>query len=85
MEIVTVLAVLAEFGTATFPKLWPMWTLFRAENEHWKNVRRFRASRDVPLSYDIRKSEYQLKFCRFGNRNIRTISQLLIDISGIAK
>lgn len=31
-----------------------MWTLFRVENEHCTNVGRFRASRDVPLPYEIR-------------------------------
>lgn len=30
-----------------------MWTLFRVENEHCTNVGRFRASRDIPLPYDI--------------------------------
>ncbi|KAL8865215.1 MAG: hypothetical protein Q9198_009425 [Flavoplaca austrocitrina] len=30
-----------------------MWTLFRVENEHCTNVGRFRASRDVPLPYDM--------------------------------
>ncbi|KAL8966408.1 MAG: hypothetical protein Q9183_003385, partial [Haloplaca sp. 2 TL-2023] len=30
-----------------------MWTLFRVENEHCTNVGRFRASRDVPLPYEI--------------------------------
>ena len=30
-----------------------IWTLFRVENEHCTNVGRFRASRDVPLPYDI--------------------------------
>lgn len=30
-----------------------MWSLFRVENEHCTNVGRFRASRDVPLPYDI--------------------------------
>ena len=30
-----------------------MWTLFRVENEHCTNVGSFRASRDVPLPYDI--------------------------------
>ncbi|OAL66729.1 hypothetical protein A7C99_2120 [Trichophyton rubrum] len=30
-----------------------MWTIFRVENEHCTNVGRFRASRDVPLPYDI--------------------------------
>ncbi|KAI9669004.1 MAG: hypothetical protein M1817_005161 [Caeruleum heppii] len=30
-----------------------MWSLFRVENEHCSNVGRFRASRDVPLPYDI--------------------------------
>ncbi|OAX80252.1 hypothetical protein ACJ72_05419 [Emergomyces africanus] len=30
-----------------------MWSIFRVENEHCTNVARFRASRDVPLPYDI--------------------------------
>ena len=30
-----------------------VWTLFRVENEHCTNVGRFRASRDVPLPYDM--------------------------------
>ena len=30
-----------------------VWTLFRVENEHCTNVGRFRASRDVPLPYDV--------------------------------
>ncbi|KKZ60757.1 hypothetical protein EMCG_04566 [[Emmonsia] crescens] len=30
-----------------------MWSIFRVENEHCTNVSRFRASRDVPLPYDI--------------------------------
>lgn len=30
-----------------------MWTLFRVENEHCTNVGRFRASRDIPLPYEI--------------------------------
>ncbi|EZG05898.1 hypothetical protein H106_04392 [Trichophyton rubrum CBS 735.88] len=30
-----------------------MWAIFRVENEHCTNVGRFRASRDVPLPYDI--------------------------------
>lgn len=34
-----------------------MWTLFRVENEHCTNVGRFRASRDVPLPYEIPSSE----------------------------
>lgn len=33
-----------------------MWTLFRVENEHCTNVGRFRASRDIPLPYDIPSS-----------------------------
>jgi hypothetical protein len=33
-----------------------MWSVFRVENEHCTNVRRFRASRDVPLPYDIASS-----------------------------
>jgi hypothetical protein len=34
-----------------------IWTIFRVENEHCTNVGRFRASRDVPLPYDIETSE----------------------------
>ncbi|PGG95975.1 hypothetical protein GX51_08041 [Blastomyces parvus] len=30
-----------------------MWSIFRVENEHCTNVARFRASRDVPLPYEI--------------------------------
>ena len=30
-----------------------MWSLFRVENEHCNNVGKFRASRDVPLPYDL--------------------------------
>jgi hypothetical protein len=30
-----------------------MWSIFRVENEHCTNVLRFRASRDIPLPYDI--------------------------------
>ncbi|KAL1302973.1 hypothetical protein AAFC00_003290 [Neodothiora populina] len=30
-----------------------MWTLFRVENEHCTNVGRFRASRDIPLPYEV--------------------------------
>ena len=30
-----------------------MWTLFRVENEHCANVAHFKASRDVPLPYEI--------------------------------
>ena len=30
-----------------------VWTLFRVENEHCSNVARFKASRDVPLPYEI--------------------------------
>ncbi|KAF2198542.1 EXS-domain-containing protein [Delitschia confertaspora ATCC 74209] len=33
-----------------------MWTLFRVENEHCTNVGRFRASRDIPLPYDLSSS-----------------------------
>lgn len=33
-----------------------MWSLFRVENEHCTNVGRFRASRDVPLPYDVPSS-----------------------------
>lgn len=34
-----------------------MWTLFRVENEHCTNVGRFRASRDIPLPYDVPSPE----------------------------
>ena len=34
-----------------------MWTLFRVENEHCTNVVRFRASRDVPLPYELEPNE----------------------------
>ncbi|KAJ5176891.1 uncharacterized protein N7482_002768, partial [Penicillium canariense] len=30
-----------------------VWAVFRVENEHSSNVRRFRASRDIPLPYDL--------------------------------
>ncbi|KAH0840478.1 putative signal transduction protein Syg1 [Fonsecaea pedrosoi] len=30
-----------------------IWSLFRVENEHCNNVGKFRASRDIPLPYDI--------------------------------
>ncbi|KAJ4346898.1 Xenotropic and polytropic retrovirus receptor 1 [Didymosphaeria variabile] len=30
-----------------------MWSLFRVENEHCSNVGHFRASRDIPLPYDL--------------------------------
>jgi len=32
-----------------------IWTIFRVENEHCTNVGRFRASRDVPLPYKIKR------------------------------
>jgi hypothetical protein len=35
-----------------------MWSLFRVENEHCTNVGRFRASRDVPLPYDVPPSPH---------------------------
>ncbi|KAL5116640.1 Xenotropic and polytropic retrovirus receptor 1 [Pleosporales sp. CAS-2024a] len=35
-----------------------MWSLFRVENEHCTNVGRFRASRDVPLPYEIPPSPH---------------------------
>jgi xenotropic and polytropic retrovirus receptor 1 len=34
-----------------------MWTLFRVENEHCANVAHFKASRDVPLPYDLSLQE----------------------------
>lgn len=33
-----------------------IWTLFRVENEHTNNVKRFRASRDIPLPYSLEVS-----------------------------
>jgi len=36
-----------------------IWTLFRVENEHCNNVGRYRASRDVPLPYDIEEESDQ--------------------------
>lgn len=33
-----------------------MWSLFRVENEHCNNVGKFRASRDIPLPYEIPES-----------------------------
>src|SRR5262249_46157995 len=30
-----------------------LWSLFRVENEHCNNVGKFRASRDIPLPYDL--------------------------------
>jgi hypothetical protein len=36
-----------------------IWTLFRVENEHCNNVGRYRASRDVPLPYDIEEESGQ--------------------------
>jgi hypothetical protein len=32
-----------------------MWMLFRVENEHCTNVGRFRASRDIPLPYEVQQ------------------------------
>jgi hypothetical protein len=36
-----------------------IWTLFRVENEHCNNVGRYRASRDVPLPYDLEDESSQ--------------------------
>lgn len=36
-----------------------MWTLFRVENEHCSNVARFKASRDIPLPYEIETSSQE--------------------------
>jgi hypothetical protein len=33
-----------------------MWTLLRVENEHCTNVARFKASRDIPLPYELESS-----------------------------
>ncbi|KAF1968743.1 EXS-domain-containing protein [Bimuria novae-zelandiae CBS 107.79] len=35
-----------------------MWSLFRVENEHCSNVGHFRASRDVPLPYDLPSQDW---------------------------
>lgn len=35
-----------------------MWSLFRVENEHCSNVGHFRASRDVPLPYELQSSDW---------------------------
>ena len=43
-----------------------MWVLFRVENEHCTNVGRYRASRDVPLPYEV------LKFDGQSDTSIRT-------------
>jgi len=37
-----------------------IWTLFRVENEHCTNVGRFRASRDVPLPYEVPPPEEEV-------------------------
>ncbi|KAL1958649.1 hypothetical protein VTO42DRAFT_3992 [Malbranchea cinnamomea] len=37
-----------------------MWSIFRVENEHCANVCRFRASRDIPLPYDLSASSAAL-------------------------
>lgn len=34
-----------------------IWTVFRVENEHCTNVGRFRASRDVPLPYEVESTD----------------------------
>lgn len=36
-----------------------MWTAFRVENEHCANVARFKASRDIPLPYDLESSSQE--------------------------
>jgi xenotropic and polytropic retrovirus receptor 1 len=35
-----------------------MWTVFRVENEHCTNVGRFRASRDVPLPFEVHEETH---------------------------
>ena len=37
-----------------------MWTLLRVENEHCSNVAHFKASRDIPLPYEIETSSQEL-------------------------
>jgi xenotropic and polytropic retrovirus receptor 1 len=46
----TIVAFLVAFSEATRRGLW---VIFRVENEHCSNVARFKASRDVPLPYDL--------------------------------
>ena len=46
----TIVAFLIAFSEATRRGLW---VIFRVENEHCSNVARFKASRDVPLPYDL--------------------------------
>jgi hypothetical protein len=46
-----------------------MWTLFRVENEHCTNVGRFRASRDVPLPYDIPSPELEARTSQPGKKH----------------
>ncbi|KAF2021225.1 EXS-domain-containing protein [Aaosphaeria arxii CBS 175.79] len=45
-----------------------MWTLFRVENEHSTNVGRFRASRDVPLPYDLSTPSPEVSIHEPGSR-----------------
>lgn len=46
-----------------------MWTLFRVENEHCTNVGRFRASRDVPLPYDMPSPELEASASPHGKKH----------------
>lgn len=46
----TIVAFLVAFSEVTRRGLW---VIFRVENEHCSNVARFKASRDVPLPYEI--------------------------------
>lgn len=51
-----------------------IWTAFRVENEHSSNVARFKASRDVPLPYDL----------EIGSRDSLTVEQQAIAESATA-
>lgn len=48
-----------------------MWSIFRVENEHCTNVSRFRASRDVPLPYEI-PSQARISVGRLEEQNFLT-------------
>ncbi|KAL2354674.1 EXS family-domain-containing protein [Cryomyces antarcticus] len=52
-ERLQITALLAFFVALTEVCRRGVWTLFRVENEHCTNVGRFRASRDIPLPYEL--------------------------------
>ncbi len=49
-----------------------MWSLFRVENEHCSNVGHFRASRDVPLPYEITATQQAEAEAEVDERHART-------------